>query len=340
MAYIRWFFAAALVLAIGFFGIGLYIGPLSGDLTRVASLSERDFGWRVDQPVVKVLANSAAIPPSVIVLGDSFSESNVWQSVASQDSGLAFLTFDWNAYRQPSCLEPWIRSLSSFHPTTKVVILQTVERELLERFNSTKPCARTAPLEPRVASAGETATRPAPDLISAIPDPIYAVRALWGTVRRFDATTLVDDAVVAPLVRSDLFSHRRSDLMLYYRFDDAKGDWRLDRMQSVARTLAALTDVAATQGIDLLVLVIPDKSTAYARFLRQPQFASAPPDAWGELAALGVPQVRVRETVMDAAAAGVDTYLPNDTHFSTRGYVLLGHAVSARLAESAAPRGR
>lgn len=339
MAYIRTFLGTAITLAIVFLGIGIYIEPLYGDLTRLANLSERDFGWRAEQPVVNILENSATEFPTVVVLGDSFSEGNVWQSVAADGTGHRFLTFDWNDFQQPSCLGSWLRSLRTAYPSTRLVVLETVERELLGRFSSSKPCQRTLALVPRHAHARETTAQPDVDRWTVTPDPFYVLRALYGTVRPFNAVTPIDEAVVAPLTRKDLFSNRRSDRLLYYRRDDAKAYWRTEKMNEVVDAFASLNQVAASQGIAFLVVVVPDKSTTYSAYLQHPQFSGPTLDAWNALAAHEVPQVMLRKIIADEASRGVDFYMPNDTHFSTTGYSFLGKTIAARItALDAAPK--
>ena len=80
-------------------------------------------------------------------------------------------------------------------------------------------------------------------------------------------------------------------------------------------------------------MVIPDKSTTYGNYFISPQFDHPTPDVWNELDKQGITQVNLKKTLISAVDKTQDLYMPNDTHLSTKGFILVGNAVVHRLDE-------
>jgi hypothetical protein len=323
--YLRRFWAPALLPIVAIFAIGIYIQPLAGDLARLGGVSARDFGWNAPQPVVQVRSNASA-DPVVLVAGDSFSAGNVWQTAA----GVEILSFHWKAIGGAGCVENWLAGLKAQYPSARVVILETVERNFVAVFSPGKTACASRTVPP--PSAGEPYATPAershfPKEL--LPDAKYAINALANGFKKFQATTRVGDAYLTPLIRSDLFSNRRSDLLLYYREDFLKEQWTPEEVRRAAGNAKRLEELASGLGLKLVVAVVPDKSTLYREFAAPGQFPKSPVDPWDELSAQGVTQVRLRDRLRESLET--DTYFPDDTHLSPRGYIVMGKAIAERL---------
>src|SRR3569833_1657581 len=69
--------------------------PLTGDLTRIGYYAEKDFGWNAPQPVFQNAANGKAITfLDILVIGDSYSKDNVWQSVFAANTHQQIQSFE------------------------------------------------------------------------------------------------------------------------------------------------------------------------------------------------------------------------------------------------------
>lgn len=323
LSYIKYFLAAAALTLLPVFALGLYIGPLQGDLTRLGDLAERDFGPTLAQPDVAILPNDGAVPPDVLVIGDSFSAGNVWESVAARGTGFNFLTFKWE---YGSCFATWIASLKRSYPKARYLLVETIEREFLPRFETLHDnCAVKDPILVKVEHPESSRRK------LSMPDPSYALMATLNHFRAFDETTASGDTFIAPLSRSDLFSSQRPDQLLYYRDDSFKRAWSAERLAKAIDNLKRIQDMAASAGLAFIVAVVPDKSTAYAPFVKDHATLSPALDIWNAIDARGVTQANWRDKLLPAVTAGQDLYLPNNTHVGNRGYAMMGDVVAERL---------
>lgn len=305
----------------------LRCGPVTGDLTRLGGWGERDYAWRAPQPRLEVAGNTVGPRAAdVLVLGDSFSMGNVWQSEFQRQSGLTTLSF---GYEGAGCPDAFVRSvLAPRHAGARFVVIETIEREFVDRFERAVPCAQDSP-PPFDAPAGRTADVPQGGVLAI--DWRYLSRTAANAMamardpgRAFEGREVVN----VPLRESGLFSNRASDRLLYYRGDDGKRGWSAPRIEAALRNLAALDARLSAAGKRLLVVVIPDKSTVYRAFVAGPREVPEAPDVARLLAARGVAAVDLRAPLRAAAATTVDLYLPNDTHLSARGFALLGREVA------------
>jgi hypothetical protein len=302
-----------------------WLGPIAGDLVRLGPWSERDFGWTAPQPRLAVQANGRSqTDPAVLVLGDSFSMGNVWQSELQRRTGLSTQSF---GYEQAPCLDAFIRmALAPRHATARVVVLQTIERHFLDRFEDPPACAgdSVAPFE---TAPGLTHAAPLPGPFTV--DWRYLIGASANTARLArapEAAFRTAETVNVPLTDSTLFSNRRAARLLYYAYDDAKSGWTEARLARAAARLLAIEARLRAGGKQLLVVVVPDKSSVYREFLVSPP---APvPDAVSALARQGVSTVELLAPMRAAVGSTPDLFMPDDTHLSARGFERLGVEVA------------
>lgn len=325
------FLAAALPLTL-LYGLHLQVGTLHGDLARLARLSSHDFGRRAgpDAPPLQ-LRRVEADRPDVVVLGDSFSRWNLWQSHWMGLRGRNdVLSFHWDRMGGAACLEAWAHAMPARHPSARQLVVEIVERSFAGfLMDQGKPC--TVP--PQETRPIDTRDELVPDRRDQSfwppPDPQHVVVARMAQLRRFETQSrLSQQVLVTPLNRGDLFTNRRSDRLLSLHDDQAKAHWRVDMVSDGLARLAALRDNLARQDISLIMAVVPDKSTAYKRFLLRPDDHARPGiDAWQLLREAGIRQVDLRRSVDAALPATRDLYLPDDTHFSWEGYRRMAIAV-------------
>lgn len=309
-----------------------------GDITRIAHLPARDFAPSQVQPDLPILASVDPARADVLVLGDSFSADNDWQSAFTAETGLQVAT--WRI-REDACVDIWLRQAlrRAFSAKARVVVVETVERAFLERF--VKPeadCADTrflpVPMQPHVASGR---TRPASlfpiDIRHVVKTVNHALSPRMGS-GRYD----LRKAVLVDLNRPGLFSNRLARRLVYLKADEvAPGAWSRAAVSDALRRFAAYRREGAANGLDLRLLVIPDKSTVYAPWVVPGQLPDMPEMALFPLLAetLG-PDADLLPDFRAAAASRPDFYNPDNTHLSLDGYRHLANVLAAQLASRSA----
>lgn len=327
MAHAKFFsilvFAAVLVYG----AIGFYFLPLAhfqGDLTRMAQLPEKLFGWRRPQPSLapELFRQAPWQQADVLVIGDSFSEPRVWQSVLTQ-RGLKVRTETWGTV-QGICEDfiPWLRKQGF---AGKYVVFERVERSLAGDIPKSLACKH-------MLTHGSTPDGPGtPPVVSFDPDEKnYTGRLSVGirtrlNVMRYEhdfgdaapASWLLPNGVRLSRMEEgcSLFSHQRCKDVLFLSEDRAEdlGDETLEGMAVINARLTGITPIW---------VIVPNKSTAYLY-----------PDKrfWDKAESrLGAPNI-LREVRQAIRQGAIDLYPANNTHFSTAGYLLLGDAVNRRL---------
>jgi SGNH hydrolase-like domain, acetyltransferase AlgX len=333
-SYLKNLACAALIPIVVFCSLGFYLEPISGDLTRVGNLPERDFGWNAPQPELQVRATDRNLKPDVIVIGDSFSAGNYWQSVVMQKSGLQISTFNWLSLGHPSCIESWLNEVVREYPSAKTVIIQTIERNFYERFSAAKAVCKKVSAAPSTFLTKPTEVTRSQGVKEFMPDPIYAIKASIDSFKQFERTTRRGGTTIEPLSRSDMFSNRRSDLLLYYAGDDDKTYWNENARQTSIKLLSQLNASAMRNNIRLFIAVIPNKSTMYKRYFKVVKNDSIRPNIWDEMGNHGIPHINLYSQFLPKVESIRDFYLPNDSHLSTVGYLGMGETIAQVLREN------
>jgi hypothetical protein len=324
--------------------------PLSGDLARVGNYRESDFGWRSAQIGLRAPhAHEASLSESadIFVLGDSFSihvndsflgpDGRVtyhrWTDFLGARTGLEIALFHHDRYS----LGQIVRGAGFRRRPPRLFVYEVTERSLATRLDP-------VPANCAVPAASEVSAPPlsiAPGPVEPVPahrklreDPLrpqlgYAVDYL-AHVPAFARRN--SDAPELDLVRGDLFSSRRPDRLLVFREDDVKQGWNDRKWAEFACKLRAIRRAVERNGrTSFLLLVAPDKSTAYASFVKAPK--ALPPERLGALIeSAGVPAVRLDQIVLDRIGRGEkDVYLPDDTHWDSNTHLAVASSVYASL---------
>lgn len=325
-SYLVWFTLPVFAFFMIAIPLTMFFEPVSGDLTRIGHWSERDFGWNRPQPAVSVRANGTSIlNPQVLVLGDSFSHPNIWQSYLAESRHLEILTFQ---YQDVACVDNWLKWVVEQHyPNMRTVVIETVERGFVPLLKNLNTCHRRFPKGFELAEKNVTPTRPQKGLMLdagyLIPTAINTLRAAWS-----DGAMTSGEVINVPLSTDNLFSNRKADRLLYLAEDELKMSWSEKDQAAAVGNLKRIQDDLATKGLRLVVIVVPDKSSVYRPYLANEASKIGYPDVFEQLKTHEVNNVDLLSYFQRAVGETVDLYLPNDTHLSTQGYKLMASKIA------------
>ena len=343
--------------------VSFMLEPLRGDLTRIGGYSENEYGWNSSQSYFEpplVTSDRYDRPYDIVVLGDSFSvdpygtgqtEPGVyWPNHLAQRSGLSVLSLALFKFSLPHILDN--RHFGENPP--RLVVLQVVESMLGTYFDedargylgaSEGPCAVAAPspqFDASVVRMRHATTRAWLRDTQTEFSFDQAVQFLWKAGLR--AASGETGAHALQLTRSDLFSSRRPDRLLVHDRDFRKAGWTEATIRIFRCNLIEAQNRIQANGVTRFALmVVPDKLTIYTDYLAEPALAPASRlDTIFE--GTGLNTVALLEPLRTALRCGeVDLYLPNDTHWNTRGHAIAADAVlrsvglGTRVAGSAMP---
>ena len=329
LSYLAWFFGTVLALLFSAVALSLFFKPLEGDLTRIGRWAERDFGPTYSQPVVRIRANGPfRTAPQVVVLGDSFSHPNIWQSYLAESGGLETLSFQ---FKDAGCIDNWLNWVVEQNaPSSQTVIIQIAERSFVPTFKNSRTCMRSTPVAEEV-TLGNARTK---GLMTGVTlDAGYLFQTIANTLRmRWQSGRISSGEVVnVPLSRSTLFSNRQSDRLLYYAEDDNKKSWTSKDTQAAISNLRRIQDRLAEKNLRLLVALVPDKSTVYRPYMLLEVDKTGYPDMATALANAGINSVDLLRALQQKVVSNADLYLPNDTHLGNAGYQLMASAIFERI---------
>lgn len=311
-------------IVLGYGAIGFYFLPMAafqGDLTRIAMLPESQFGWRKPQPAIdpKLMQQSSMQDADVLVIGDSFSDSRVWQTVLTQ-RGMKVRTEHWDSMRA-ICTDfmPWLRA-QGFRG--QFVVLQIIERNIPEGLEKSVTCqhmethtnvSADSPRSPPAVSFDPDHTNRSGRISVGIQTALNSRKyENLGTAPDSGFVTLLNGAKVARVKNGcELFSHRRCDDTLFLGEDKA-GEMDGSVLSNIEKLNARLDSIMPIWAF------VPNKSTAY--LYPDKQF-------WNEAERrFGAPNL-LRMTRQAIDEKTVDLYPANNTHFSTTGYLLMGEEI-------------
>ena len=323
MRHAKIFSILVFVVLLGYGAIGFYFLPLAsfqGDLTRIGMLPEAQFGWRKTQPTIKQewLAQASIQEADVLVIGDSFSDSRVWQSVLVQH-GIKVRTESWDSMRA-ICADfvPWLRN-QGFRG--KYVVVEAIERNISD-LNHSLACQD---MQPHTSVSADAPRMPPPTIF----DPSRKDRNGRLSIglqtalnyQKYERQSGSADFLSAMLPNGtkvarvkfgcELFSHVRCNDALFLAQDRAE-DVNDDILNSIEKLNARL------DGITPIWVFVPNKSTTY--LYPEKQF-------WNKVEQRFHAPNLLRMTQQAIQARTVDLYPANNTHFSTTGYLLMGEEI-------------
>ena len=322
------------ILALLVFGLKFYLEPLEGDLTRIGSYKESDYGWNKPLPVsTNETVNYASFPNqnttyySVVVVGDSFShfrgrQNFGWQQLLADYSGLDIVTYD----RKKVGIEDFIESKHYNKQPPALLIFQFVERKL-------PYMASKAPTN--CPAAQSMVVAPSSLIVTGIKDIDF------GLYKRPKGLANLDESMsflfkrisfkkkvrINSLTRDDLFSSKLSSQLLWFYKDLEKFQLNDVDLEKVGCYLSYLQNRVQSNGkTQFLVMIAPDKTTIYRKYFEKDSFETR--DMIGSVAKSGLNLLRLDHTLSRAAESGVqDIYLPNNTHWGFAGNDLVAKSV-------------
>lgn len=301
--------------------------PINGDLTRTGNYSEWDYGWNSQQPALRLEGNGASITrPDVIVLGDSFSRQNVWQSALASQLKMRILSFH---YAQAGCIQNWIEYALD-HPSADTVAIQVVERDFVNRFRDLPPCKSRSPVPIEMSTATSPITRPA------WPPEFYVVRSYRIALNTVKITVNPDVTFHGTVINAPIkehcakFSNRRSDRILYYPDDELKLGWtNEDKMHAISNVIS-IQQMFAARGKKLVFIISPDKLSVYQECLANDPNVEARKqvNVTQSLIQAGGNVPNLIQVFQEQAGKMLDLYYPNDTHLSIDGNILAAETLA------------
>lgn len=331
--YLLHFSVAALLVLLPTIFFAWWAEPLSkepnqADLTRIGKWTAHDFGPNAMHPTVHVNASGqSTINPDVMVLGDSFSGLNLWQSVLSHNTGYVVNSFHYDK----NCIPNFIGAAIA-DPASKFIVVETVERSFVERFSHISSCPRTE-LIPLEAQAG----------IKAYPRPTWpptlSLSYLTATAINtaelnifpemyFNKFTVVNTPLRTGCVR---FSNRRNDRLLYYADDDFKQLWSAQEIRDAVANVLRIQKEVERRGKKFVLVVAPDKSSVYQACLLHKNDTQSMPNITEILISFGVKTPNLLTSFRGNINKIVDLYDPDNTHWSEAGYILAGNEIGKYL---------
>lgn len=353
--YNRLFAAIAIPPVLVMLVLALTQQPLRGDLTRPGGYTEAEYGWNLPQerfspPLVSTRYDK---PYDIIVLGDSFSHIHggqtdpgaFWTNFLAHSTGLSVVVLT----RFDITLTELLQHPVFARTPPRLLILETVERYLIrdfvteveQRVGQLEPTCRTEAKDlPPLPAFRASQDKPVPWVRDTAPavDFDQAANFLWKAVLRHGFGIDNTPIVRLGLTRSELFSSRAANQLLIYDDELAKVPAATSQAldQAYCTLLEAQTLVQSNGYTHFLFMPAPDKVTAYADFLEDEELrhisALADFDRRDRLN-----QVDLVAPLRQAIGCGIkDVYMPNDTHWSSRGHRIVADAVTGAL--TGAPR--
>ena len=320
----KYFSIIVFVAVLGYGAVAFYFLPLAtfqGELTRMGLLPESLFGWTKPQPLlyVKWMQQASMKEADVLVIGDSFSDGRVWQSVLTQH-GLKVRTESWDSMRGV-CTDfiPWLRAQGF---AGKYVVFESIERNLVDDLGKSVACQQMqyhpnpstdAPRFPPVVSFDVKQGNYAGKLSTGIRTQLNVLK--YERMSRspdFKSWLLPNDVKMARVPNGcELFSHARCNDALFLSYDKPE-EIDAGALENIEKLNTRLV------GITPIWVFVPNKSTAY---LYPTNSSGTKPNV-----AFHAPNL-LRMTQQAIQAKTVDLYLGNNTHFSTTGYLLMGDEI-------------
>lgn len=331
----KFFSIAVFVAVLGYGAVGFYLLPLAtfqGELTRMGLLPESLFGWTKPQPALdeQWMRQAPMREADVLVIGDSFSDSRVWQTALTR-RGLKVRTESWDSMRGVCAdIVPWLRAQGF---AGKYLVLESIERNLADDLEKSVACQRME-YHP---NARTDAPRGAPAVSFDTGYGNYAGQLSTGFKIRLNLseygrlsraadfrTWQISGDVRLSRVADGcrLFSHARCDDALFLAYDSA-GEVKGGSLENIEKLDARLG------GLTTVWVFVPNKSTAYLY-----------PDKkfWDEAERRFRAPNLLRMTRRAIGERVVDLYPANNTHLSTEGYLLMGEEIFEALQRGAVRR--
>ena len=313
-------FGSGFLIACALLVLTLFTRIPAGDLTRIARVSEHQFGWRELPPSIPLptVQQAPLDQADVLVIGDSFSMSLAWQSEMVK-AGYRVATTHWDWIGVPcQDFEAWLQGLGF---KGRLVLLESIERALPARLAELQQCASTTHEQVRLmpTPTQSPAQPPAPFALNR-EAPLSSGLVTWLNTRKvesasetvtFTVNALNNQVRVSPVPDGcQQFSHRLCDKALFLQDDLTLPELKPADADAMQRFAQQFRNFAVGW------MVIPNKTTVYLDPNRAHAFSRR------------ADELHLGPDLFAAAQQGRhamrDLYWPNDTHWSMQGHLYFG----------------
>lgn len=318
-------FGFLFLLSIPIVWISLFFTTYHGDLTRVGKWMEFDFAVNSPQPLIdeKLLASSPLHQADILVIGDSFSENLQWQSTFTQDNKKV-ATILWSQIDQ--ICEDFPERLRDSGFRGKQIIIESIERVAARQFDKSVKCKTGKIFTNQISSfskqipaatTSEKSFNINGQFITGLETIIHTlairITANYSKTHNYKSK----GTHIYPIPNGcDYFSNRLCRFGLFFHEDYSQPE--LDQ-----KTIANIQTLKKRLGAyQTTWVVIPNKSSIYQRPISKIFWESLQTNKLGP---------NLYQSIQDEKPYTKDIYLPNDTHFGTNGYLLLGLEVKKFL---------
>lgn len=334
--YVLYLLSAAALTFFPFVIFSWWAEPIYGDLTRIGRWTERDFGPNSPIPNINVKSNGKIINNTdAVVLGDSFSQKNLWQSVFTERTKNIVKTYE---YSQSNCI-PSFLEVAITNASNKIVIIETVERSFIQRFSYIPSCSSKTlvPSEIKAEMVGGTPRPKWPLSLGFWYTTTTAINTIRLNIFNEQYSNRYQTVNTELSNGCALFSNRRNDKFLYYADDDLKQKWTEGEIKNAIANVLKIQNQVERSGKKFIFIIAPDKSSVYQSCLPTHKNNLKTPNINQILIDYGVNTPNMQSVFQEKIGLIVDLYNPDNTHWSEGGYILagetIGHYVSIFSAE-------
>jgi hypothetical protein len=317
-----WIFAILFFSTIPLVWLSLTAVNFHGDLTRIGKLSENDFSWQKHQAQVdeSLRTPSPIHDADILVIGDSFSASLIWQTRLVKENKKV-VTYHWDNTGLICTNFEEIISQSGFKG--KEIIFQIIELGALDKIQKSLNCMNyKKQLDRPIEKVTPTQERPTiSNKVNTSGQFIIGTQTLINSIalNNFPQSWQLlnkrtKSSKIFPVTNGcDLFSNKLCNLGLFYHQDYTKQPLNSTLISSMKVIESRLANYKITW------LIIPNKSTVYHRYESD--------DFWTQLEKENMGP-NILKDFLETKNKIMDFYLPNDTHLSTAGYLHLGEIIT------------
>ena len=324
----------------------LWLDPYCGDLARIGGFQENKYGWNKAQ--VRFRECHFTIGKNlkdydkyfdVVTIGDSFSvnENQSWQNYLVLSSNASIITFHKSSLTASSILQhpQFLKSPPKlFIYQVAEYGIQTALHDLDLSFNLNNKV-----LEPPLKRLNFIPVKFDKYLESY--DRDKDTRFSMDTALHFIKTNIKQyfgsRKKAFPIKvnnKEKLFSNAHPDSVLFYHLDKLKLSITNNEWMNIETRFYILQKlIEANRYTNFLVMIAPDKSTVYRKYLLQSEvkFESClnlMPDNYP------VNWLNIEQLMQQSIEEGnIDLYLPNDTHWGSAGYQIAAEAIISEFTD-------
>ena len=313
----------------------LYVQPVEGDLTRIGGYSERNYGWNLPQEVLNPNFSTERTYDKyydIVILGDSFSISGIWQAYFTAHTDLSYTTLSWDN----ATVKDILNNPNFINTPPKLFVVESGVRYLSLRFYSK---AQTCPASNSSRFSTEWLTKSGEHdnlFIKRSRDTSidltkinlkFALHYIENSLFRLIFNNDFSKVKKYALTRNDLFSNIISSDILLLQTWSSKNNLTPDKLSAAICEVSNVQNLVQNNGKTIFVFMpIPEKGSAYLNYILEPEFTALNVDQ--ELINNNVNTPKLEMLIKKAIDGGEkDLYLPNDTHFGYKGYQLTATAL-------------